>query len=76
MRSFSRLIERRKVDLPQPDGPMIAVTALRSMAKFEVLERLARPVGEAEAADVHRRRAALAGRRDGRPRGQRGLAAP
>ena len=27
MSSFSRLIERRNVDLPQPDGPMRAVTA-------------------------------------------------
>ncbi len=26
--SWSRLIERRKVDFPQPDGPIIAVTAL------------------------------------------------
>ena len=34
IRSFSRLMERRKVDLPQPDGPMIAVTALRSIEKL------------------------------------------
>jgi hypothetical protein len=27
IRSLSRLIERRKVDFPQPDGPIIAVTA-------------------------------------------------
>src|SRR6476661_7272276 len=26
IRSLSRLIERRKVDLPQPEGPMSAVT--------------------------------------------------
>ena len=25
-------MERRKVDFPQPDGPMMAVTALRSIA--------------------------------------------
>ena len=34
IRSFSRLTDRRKVDLPHPDGPMIAVTAFRSMEKF------------------------------------------
>jgi hypothetical protein len=28
MVSFIRLIERRKVDLPQPDGPIRAVTEL------------------------------------------------
>ena len=27
--SFIRLRQRRKVDLPQPDGPMKAVTSLR-----------------------------------------------
>ena len=27
MSAFSRLIDRRNVDLPQPDGPMSAVTA-------------------------------------------------
>jgi hypothetical protein len=29
MRSFIRLKQRMKVDLPQPDGPMKAVTRLR-----------------------------------------------
>ena len=28
MVSFMRLMQRRKVDLPQPEGPMKAVTAL------------------------------------------------
>ena len=36
IRSLSRLIERRKVDFPHPDGPMIAVTAFRSIANVEV----------------------------------------
>jgi hypothetical protein len=31
MRSLSRLIERRNVDLPHPDGPMSAVTARGGM---------------------------------------------
>ena len=32
--SFSRLIERRKVLLPQPEGPMSAVTARRGMVNL------------------------------------------
>ena len=41
--------------MPHPDGPMIAVTALRSIenSRFRSTWRVA--VGEAEAADVHRR---------------------
>src|SRR6056297_334225 len=31
MRSFSRLTERRRVDLPQPEGPIKAVTLPRGM---------------------------------------------
>ena len=31
---MSRLIDRRKVDLPQPDGPMMAVTDLRGIEKL------------------------------------------
>ena len=61
IRSLSRLIERRNVDLPQPDGPMIAVTDLRSMLKRQVPEDLPAAVGEAEVADVDGRRAALPG---------------
>ena len=34
MVSFMRLMQRRKVDLPQPDGPMKAVT-LRSGMSIE-----------------------------------------
>ncbi len=30
--SFMRLMQRRKVDLPQPDGPMKAVTAVLGMS--------------------------------------------
>ena len=35
IRSFSRLIERRKVDLPQPDGPMSAVIARGRIASVD-----------------------------------------
>ena len=31
IRSFIRFSNRRKVDLPQPEGPIKAVTVLRSM---------------------------------------------
>jgi hypothetical protein len=31
MRSFMRLKQRSSVDLPQPDGPMKAVTCLRGI---------------------------------------------
>src|SRR5262245_4859135 len=34
MRSFMRLSIRRKVDLPQPDGPMSAVTARSGMDRL------------------------------------------
>jgi hypothetical protein len=33
MRSFSRLIDRRNVDFPQPDGPISAVTARGETAR-------------------------------------------
>ena len=68
IRSLSRLIDRRKVDLPQPDGPMMAVTAFRSIAEGQIAQDLAAAVGEAEVADVDRRRAALLGLGRGRPR--------
>ena len=32
MVSFMRLMQRRKVDLPQPDGPMKAITARSGMS--------------------------------------------
>ena len=34
MVSFMRLMQRRKVDLPQPDGPMKAITPLSGMSTF------------------------------------------
>ncbi len=37
MVSFIRLMQRRKVDLPQPDGPMKAVTVLSAMSTFTSL---------------------------------------
>ena len=61
IRSLSRLIERRNVDLPQPDGPMMAVTALPLDAEAQVPEHLPAAVPEAEVAHVDRGRAALAG---------------
>ncbi len=33
MRSFMRLIERSTVDLPQPEGPIIAVIWLRATGR-------------------------------------------
>ncbi len=33
MVSFIRLMQRRKVDLPQPDGPIRAVTARAGMSR-------------------------------------------
>ncbi len=42
------------MDLPHPEGPMIAVTARRSMAKVRFFERLTGPVEEAEVPHVHR----------------------
>ena len=34
MVSFIRLMQRRNVDLPQPDGPMKAITPLSGMSTF------------------------------------------
>ena len=34
MVSFMRLMQRRNVDLPQPDGPMKAITPLSGMSTF------------------------------------------
>ena len=34
MVSFMRLMQRRKVDLPQPDGPMKAITPLSGTSTF------------------------------------------
>ena len=40
MVSFMRLMQRRKVDLPQPDGPMKAITPLLGDVDSHVLQRL------------------------------------
>ena len=37
MVSFMRLRQRRKVDLPQPEGPIMASTWLRAMSMFTSL---------------------------------------
>ena len=50
IRSLSRLTERRKVDLPHPDGPMIAVTAAARDVEVQLLEHLALAVREVEIA--------------------------
>lgn len=34
IRSFMRFMQRRKVDLPQPDGPMNAVILFLAMLRF------------------------------------------
>ena len=47
MSAFSRLIDRRNVDLPQPDGPMSAVTA-RAESLCDVVQRLFGAVPEGE----------------------------
>ena len=46
--SFRRLIERRNVDFPQPDGPISAVTARGGTARLISNERLLLPVPERE----------------------------
>ena len=38
MRSFMRFNARRKVDLPQPEGPIKAVTRLARMSRFDVVQ--------------------------------------
>ena len=50
--SFMRLIERRKVDFPQPDGPMSAVTARGAIVQVDVVQRLLLAVPEVEMLDV------------------------
>ena len=63
-----RLMVRSSVDLPQPDGPMIAVTALAGTGKVDALERVRLAVEEVEAAHLDlgrqmRRHAASSARR-------------
>ena len=52
MRSFIRLKQRMNVDLPQPDGPMNAVTKFFVISSVDVLERERRRCRDAEAVDV------------------------
>jgi hypothetical protein len=65
MRSFMRLKQRRNVDLPQPDGPMNAVTRLVDVHR-DVVENVVLPVAEIQLArlDGGRRRCS-GGRRRG-----------
>ena len=46
MVSFIRFRVRRKVDLPQPEGPMKAVTWLREDLQVDILQRLESSVVE------------------------------
>ena len=43
MMSFIRFSERRNVDLPQPDGPMNAVTWFGNTLRLMSVERLLGP---------------------------------
>ena len=43
MRSFMRLMDRNRVDFPQPDGPMRAVTRPCSMLRVLLKSACARP---------------------------------
>ena len=53
MVSFIRLRQRRKVDLPQPDGPMKAVTLVVVDVDRDVLQRLLVAVEDADVARAH-----------------------
>ena len=52
MTSCIRLSVRRNVDLPQPDGPMNAVTERGSTVMRDVLDRLEAAVVDVEVLDV------------------------
>ena len=51
MSSFIRFSERRKVDLPQPDGPISAVTCCSTMSIADRTERLLLAVEDGQVAD-------------------------
>ena len=51
MVSCMRFRLRKKVDLPQPDGPISAVTAIRRNVQTDVVERLLRAVEKIQLAD-------------------------
>ena len=46
--SFMRLMQRRKVDLPQPEGPMKAVTAIVGDVERDVDQRLLLAIEDAD----------------------------
>ncbi len=50
MVSFMRLMHRRNVDLPQPDGPISAVIFALLDVHAHALERDPRPVAHAQSA--------------------------
>ncbi len=53
MMSFIRFRQRRNVDLPQPDGPMNAVTDFAGISERDVVERLVLPVAEVQVRGLH-----------------------
>ena len=54
MRSFMRLMQRNKVVLPQPDGPMKAVTARRRYFKTDIEQDLMAAVVKVDVLNVDR----------------------
>ncbi len=56
IRSFMRLRHRSSVDLPQPDGPMSAVTWWQGKSMRDVAEGLGGAVVEMEVLDADDRR--------------------
>ena len=48
--SCMRLMQRTSVDLPQPDGPIIAVTSLGANVEVDALDRVAVAVVGVQAA--------------------------
>ena len=57
-----RLMQRRNVDLPQPDGPMNAVTAFDRMSTVMPVSALKSPYQKLEVLDVDLGRPAVDGR--------------
>ena len=45
----SRLTQRSRVDLPEPDGPMTQTTSPRRIVDVDALEHLVRPEGLVQA---------------------------
>ena len=59
--SFMRLMQRRNVDLPQPDGPMKAMTPLSGISTFTSFKRVLLAVVDVDAARDDLGRAGMAG---------------